>query len=61
MKDLDRHMHIVKVLGKGRKERYIPYGQFAHDALELYIDQSRLKLMKSKEHDMLFVNSRGTG
>lgn len=61
MKDLDRHMHIVKVLGKGRKERYIPYGQFAHDALELYIDSARLRLMKSKEHDMLFVNSRGDG
>ena len=59
MKDLDRHMQIVKVMGKGRKERYIPYGQFAHDALEHYIDEVRPKLMKNTEHDGLFVNNRG--
>lgn len=59
MKDLDRHMQIVKVMGKGRKERYIPYGQFAHNALEQYIDEVRPKLMKNTEHDGLFVNSRG--
>lgn len=59
MKDLDRHMQIVKVMGKGRKERYIPYGQFAHDALEHYIEDVRPKLMKNKEHDGLFVNNRG--
>lgn len=59
MDDLDRVIQIVKVMGKGRKERYIPYGQFAHDALEQYIDESRPKLMKNKEHALLFVNSRG--
>ncbi|WP_033543933.1 tyrosine recombinase XerC [Planococcus sp. CAU13] len=61
MKDLDRHMQIVKVMGKGRKERYIPFGQFAHNALEQYIDEVRPKLMKNTEHDALFVNNRGEG
>ncbi|MGI2327203.1 tyrosine recombinase XerC [Planococcus sp. YIM B11945] len=59
MHDLDRRLQIVKVMGKGRKERYIPYGQFAHDALELYIEEARPKLMKNQDHDSLFVNSRG--
>ena len=59
MGDLDRVIQIVKVMGKGRKERYIPYGQFAHDALEQYLTLSRPKLMKNKEHATLFVNSRG--
>ena len=59
MKDLDRSMQIVKVMGKGRKERYIPYGQFAHDALEHYIEEVRPKLMKNAEHEGLFVNNRG--
>lgn len=59
MRDLDRHMQIVKVMGKGRKERYIPYGQFAHDALEHYIEEVRPKLMKNNEHEGLFVNNRG--
>ena len=56
MKDLDRSMQIVKVMGKGRKERYIPYGQFAHDALEHYIDEVRPKLMKNTDHDGLFLS-----
>ena len=59
MKDLDRQVQIVKVMGKGRKERYIPYGQFAHDALEHYIEEVRPKLMKKQEHENLFVNNRG--
>ena len=59
IRDLDWHMHIVKVMGKGRKERYIPYGQFASEALEQYIEEARPKLMKRREHDSLFVNSRG--
>lgn len=59
MQDLDRTMHIVKVMGKGRKERYIPYGGFAHDALEHYIEEVRPKLMKNQTHQSLFVNNRG--
>ncbi|MCP2033094.1 integrase/recombinase XerC [Planomicrobium sp. HSC-17F08] len=59
MQDLDRQMQIVKVMGKGRKERYIPYGQFAHDALEHYIEEVRPKLMKKQDHQGLFVNNRG--
>jgi integrase/recombinase XerC len=59
MQDLDRRIQIVKVMGKGRKERYIPYGQFAHDALEHYIEEARPKLMKNQTHDKLFVNNRG--
>jgi integrase/recombinase XerC len=59
MQDLDRTMHIVKVMGKGRKERYIPYGGFAHDALEHYIEEVRPKLMKHQTHQSLFVNNRG--
>ncbi|WKA53519.1 tyrosine recombinase XerC [Planococcus shixiaomingii] len=59
MQDLDRSIQIVKVMGKGRKERYIPYGQFAHDALEQYIEEVRPKLMKNQTHDGLFVNNRG--
>ncbi|TWT04581.1 tyrosine recombinase XerC [Planomicrobium sp. CPCC 101079] len=59
MQDLDRRIQIVKVMGKGRKERYIPYGQFAHDALEHYIEEARPKLMKNQSHENLFVNNRG--
>lgn len=59
LKDIDHHLGIVLVMGKGRKERYVPYGSFAEDALQAYMENSRLMLMKDKVHDQLFVNLRG--
>ncbi|WP_318615435.1 tyrosine recombinase XerC [Sporosarcina sp. YIM B06819] len=59
MQDIDDHLGIVLVMGKGRKERYVPFGSFAQSALDAYRENSRLVLMKQKEHDRLFVNLRG--
>lgn len=59
MKDLDDHLGIVMVMGKGRKERYVPYGEFAQTALHAYLKEGRPLLVKKKEHDVLFVNLRG--
>ena len=59
IQDIDDHLGIVLVMGKGRKERYVPFGSFAQSALDAYREKSRLDLMKQKEHDMLFVNLRG--
>ncbi|MER2088123.1 tyrosine recombinase XerC [Sporosarcina sp. JAI121] len=59
MQDIDDHLGIILVMGKGRKERYVPFGSFAQSALDAYREKSRLDLMKQKEHDMLFVNLRG--
>lgn len=50
---------ILRVMGKGRKERIVPFGQYAHDALQRYMDEARPKLMKDKNHQRLFVNMRG--
>nr|WGE01408.1 tyrosine recombinase XerC [Bacillus velezensis] len=59
--DLDLFMDTVLVHGKGKKRRYIPFGSYARDALELYINSGRQCLLeKAKEpHDVLFVNQRG--
>lgn len=59
--DFDFYLHTVKVLGKGRKERYIPFGSFAEQALKRYIDKGRLELLaKAKEsHQAVFLNARG--
>lgn len=58
--DADRELDIVRVMGKGRRERYIPFGHFAADALGRYLDEARPKIMKGNKHDRLFVNMRGT-
>ena len=59
MNQIDFSYNIIRVMGKGRKERIVPFGSFACDALMIYIDQVRPKLMKNKEHNKLFVNLRG--
>lgn len=60
MEALDLDLDVVLVKGKGRKERYIPIGSFAHDALERYINNGRQKLFKSDENqNFLFLNYRG--
>jgi len=57
--DVDSHLGIVRVMGKGRKERYVPFGHYAAEAIELYCQEARPAIMKSKQHDTLFVNLRG--
>ncbi|WP_097677981.1 tyrosine recombinase XerC [Bacillus massilinigeriensis] len=58
--DIDFHMSTVLVHGKRNKERYIPFGEYAHQALEQYIATARCELLKGKQdHGMLFVNHRG--
>lgn len=59
LEDIDFHYSIIRVMGKGRKERIIPFGQYAHDALVDYIKQVRPQLMKNKNHQKVFVNMRG--
>ncbi|MBS4193973.1 tyrosine recombinase XerC [Lederbergia citri] len=61
LKDLDFDFSTILVKGKGRKERYVPFGSFAFDALQTYIHHgARNELMKGQEtHQYLFVNSRG--
>ncbi|WOV86129.1 tyrosine recombinase XerC [Sporosarcina oncorhynchi] len=59
LRDIDNALGIVKVMGKGSKERYIPFGSFAMEALESYLAVGRPSLMKNKNHQNVFVNLRG--
>lgn len=59
VQDIDHDLGIVKVMGKGRKERYIPFGNFASEAITTYLTESRSRIMKDEDHDLLFVNMRG--
>ncbi|SET83209.1 integrase/recombinase XerC [Salinibacillus kushneri] len=59
---LDFMIGTVLVRGKGNKERYIPFGRYAQDALERYIQDGRRKLLKhtTDYSESLFLNARGT-
>jgi len=58
-RDIDNRLGILRVMGKGRKERYVPFGQFAQDALEHYMELARPRLMKQSKHNFVFTNMRG--
>jgi integrase/recombinase XerC len=60
VQDADLDLDIVRVMGKGRRERYIPFGHFAADAIARYLNGARPAIMKGNKHDRLFVNMRGT-
>ncbi|NLN60912.1 MAG: site-specific tyrosine recombinase XerD [Deltaproteobacteria bacterium] len=45
--------------GKGSKERIVPIGQAAYDAVKSYADQARPLLLREKRSDVLFLNRRG--
>jgi integrase/recombinase XerD len=49
----------VRTIGKGSKERMIPMGQKAIDALKAYILDGRPGLLKGRNPSRLFLNSKG--
>ena len=53
---------IVKLRGKGSKERLVPLGKFALDALDSYLVRLRPALVAKSSHNerALFLNSRGS-
>ena len=59
IKDLDFTRCTMRVIGKGNKERVVPFGQPAKDALRRYLDKSRFEFINEKSGNALFVGSRG--
>ena len=53
--DIDNKRLVVKVLGKGQKERLIPYGEEASDALNSYLNDREKSNIKET-----FLSNRGT-
>ncbi|KMQ80630.1 Tyrosine recombinase XerD [Candidatus Burkholderia pumila] len=53
--------NAVRVLGKGSKERLVPFGHTAADWFTRYLRESRPALLGARAADALFVTSRGEG
>ena len=58
LEDINFSNLTLKVLGKGRKERIVPFGIPARDAIDKYLDESRNKF-NSKNINALFLGQRG--
>jgi len=50
---------VIKIMGKGRKERIVFFGSKAIKTLEQYLTIERPALLKSPEQQFLFLNSTG--
>jgi integrase/recombinase XerC len=57
--DVDRERQVVRVLGKGRKERTVPYGGPAARALSRWLAEARPLLARPGSGAALFLGSRG--
>jgi integrase/recombinase XerC len=58
--DVDFQIEIVRVVGKGSKERIVPFGQVAREALEAYALEQRKSWNHScKGQTPVFLNARG--
>ncbi len=52
---------ILRITGKRRKERIIPFGEEALSWLKLYLDEGRPQLDKTKRNNRVFLNRAGKG
>jgi integrase/recombinase XerC len=57
--DLDDSLRVVRVIGKGRKERSVPYGQPAQQAVDDWLRLGRPVLARPESGDALYVGVRG--
>jgi len=57
-KDIDFSNKTILILGKGNKERFVNYGEYCEDALNLYLNEGYL-LLNKKNSEFLFLNNNG--
>ncbi|GAB4340449.1 MAG: site-specific tyrosine recombinase XerD [Desulfobulbaceae bacterium] len=50
----------VRILGKGNKERIVPFGEAAGERLRAYLEGGRPRLLGRRSSPYLFVSNRGT-
>jgi len=57
--DVDRARRVVRVFGKGAKERSVPYGVPAQRALDSYLTRGRSELASNRSGPALLLGQRG--
>jgi len=59
VKDVLMEDHLVRVFGKGSKERLVPIGRKAIGAVAIYLRELRPKLERGQGKGIMFLNARG--
>ncbi len=58
--DIEFDRKIINILGKGKKERIVYYGDYLQEVLEKYINDSRKYLLNNKSSEYLILNNNGS-
>ncbi|MEO7393208.1 MAG: site-specific tyrosine recombinase XerD [Ramlibacter sp.] len=53
--------HVLRVFGKGNKERLVPFGQVAADWIKRFLAEARPLILAGQQTDDLFITARGRG
>jgi integrase/recombinase XerD len=59
--DIHLDEQYLLCIGKGNKERVVPFGRKARDVLSAYVREYRPTLLRHNESDRLFITRRGSG
>jgi integrase/recombinase XerD len=57
---VEHDLGVLRVIGKGNKQRIVPFGEAAGEAVERYLTHGRPLLLKGRASRFLFVTARGS-
>lgn len=57
--DLEADLGVIRVTGKGNKQRLVPVGKEALTAISAYVEGGRNRILKGRSSRYLFVTARG--
>jgi integrase/recombinase XerD len=59
LNNVEKDSGVLRVTGKGNKQRLVPFGESASEAIADYLNQGRGALLKGRASRFLFVTARG--
>jgi integrase/recombinase XerD len=59
LNNVEKDSGVLRVTGKGNKQRMVPFGESAGEAIAQYLSQTRGALLKGRASRFLFVTARG--
>lgn len=58
-KNIDLNECIIRIMGKGSKERIVPINDLAIKYLKIYVKDYRYKLVKKEQNNFVYINNHG--
>jgi integrase/recombinase XerD len=59
LSNVERDLGVLRVTGKGNKQRLVPFGESAGEAVGRYLAEGRPELLKGRASRFLFITARG--